>query len=75
MFRIKAPPPELRRHPKGACFGYAGNGWYTVNFITRPRDIDSGILYVERVLNEALGATPKQERTTGGGWIRRVLGV
>ncbi len=56
-FFIKDPPQELKQHPyHGNCFTHRpqmGNGWYSVHFSTLPRDLDSGVLNIERTLNES----------------------
>jgi hypothetical protein len=55
-FFIKDPPQELNRHPHGSCFNprpHVGNGWHSVHFSTPPRDLDSGVLVIERTLNES----------------------
>jgi hypothetical protein len=52
-FYVLNPPPELRGHPHWVCFTPVGGGWFRVHFKTRPNDIDSGILSIERMINEA----------------------
>jgi hypothetical protein len=55
-FFIKDPPRELDRHSHRACFTERpnmGKGWYSVHFSILPRDLDSGVLHIEGVLNES----------------------
>jgi hypothetical protein len=52
-FFIFDPPDELRHHPHWICFSPRGGGKYAIHFAVRPRDIDSGILQVERLLHES----------------------
>jgi len=55
-FFIKDPPHELFGHRHGNCFTHrphVGNGWYSVHFSTLPQDLDSGVLHIERTLNES----------------------
>ena len=51
---IADPPPEVRRHPKGPCFALVEDPWFRVHWQQAPRDADEAILYIERVLDEAL---------------------
>lgn len=51
---ISDPPPEIRRHPKGSCFGLVDGTWFQIHWHDQPRDADSAIVYVETVLDEAL---------------------
>jgi hypothetical protein len=55
-FFIKDPPQALFGHPHGSCFTHrphVGNGWYSVHYSIAPRDLDSGVLHIERTLNES----------------------
>jgi hypothetical protein len=52
-FSIINPPEELKSHSHWVCFSYRGGGRYSVHFRIRPRDIDSGIMQVERMLCES----------------------
>jgi len=58
-FYIKNPPKELDKHSHRSCFTDRGNGWYSVHFSTLPRDLDSGVLHIERTLNEAFVLSKK----------------
>jgi hypothetical protein len=52
-FYIHNPPAELRDHSHWICFSARSGGWYSIHFSTRPRDVDSGIMTVERLITEA----------------------
>jgi hypothetical protein len=62
-FYIVNPPRELTEHPfHGNCFTertHVGKGVYSVHFSTVPRDLDSGVLNIERTLNEAFVLSKK----------------
>jgi hypothetical protein len=61
-FFIKDPPQELFGHPHWNCFTHRphiGNGWYSVHFSTLPGDLDSGVLHIERTLNESFHLAKK----------------
>lgn len=53
---IHNPPKSLRNH-HWACFtemkGMEQGGWYAVHLLPFPKDIDSGVLAIERVIDEA----------------------
>ena len=55
-FFIYQPPLPLRNH-HWACFtemkGMEQGGWYAVHLLPFPQDIDSGVLAIERVIDEA----------------------
>ena len=55
-FFIHNPPAALRNH-HWACFtemkGMEQDGWYAVHLLPFPQDIDSGVLAIERVIDEA----------------------
>ena len=53
-FYIKDPPIGLSNYHKWQCFSHKGEGIFCIHFHTAPKDIDSGIMMVERILNEAL---------------------
>jgi hypothetical protein len=57
LFLIRRPPEALRAHRHWICFRYREDGWYAVHFATRPRDMSSAIMEIERILCEALGTT------------------
>jgi hypothetical protein len=58
--QIEKPPQQLRKHTHWICFReQRAKGWYWVHLSPVPRDIDSGIFAVERVLNDALAPVKK----------------
>ena len=54
---VADPPPELRRHQKGACFQLTQPPWFLVHWQQPATTVDDALLYVERVLAEALERT------------------
>jgi hypothetical protein len=52
-FEIYKPPAELRGHSHWSCFSSRGNDWYSVHFSRVPQDLSSGVLRIERIINEA----------------------
>lgn len=48
-FYILNPPGSVKNHP---CWHSAGRGWYWVNFHTPPRDLLSGIKFIEDFLTQ-----------------------
>jgi hypothetical protein len=46
-------PPEPLHHHHWACFTEASGGWYSIHFKIRPKDADSGVMEIERLINEA----------------------
>ena len=60
QFYIYKPPKGLKeRHSHKACFTALKDGWYSVHFNTIPRDLDSGVIKLERILCEAYLLTDK----------------
>lgn len=53
-FYIHNPPEALRRHSHWACFSDRGSGWYRVHFRKMPKELDSGLMCILRMLTEAL---------------------
>jgi hypothetical protein len=54
-FYLYQPPETLKaKHPHGACFSALGNGWYSVHFRRVPKDLDSGVMTIERILTECM---------------------
>jgi hypothetical protein len=54
-FYLHKPPEALKlKHPHSACFSSQGNGWFSVHFRTTPKDIDSGVIAIERILTECM---------------------
>ena len=52
-FYIFKPPDELRDHSHWVCFSPRGGGRYSIHFVVRPRDVDSAIMQIERMIHEA----------------------
>lgn len=50
---ITNPPKKLKKHRKWICFTHKGGGRYQIHLHTQPRDVDSAILLVERMIREA----------------------
>jgi hypothetical protein len=53
-YYIQNPPKQLLNGSHGACFRRRLKGWYWIHFSKEPRDLDSGIAAVERLIFEAL---------------------
>jgi len=53
-FYISKPPWKVLNGSHGACFRDKGGGRYAIHIRPTPRDVDSGIVAVERVLEESL---------------------
>lgn len=53
---IKKPPTQVQNHSKWACFSRRKYGWWLIHLHNNPADGDVSaiILYVERLLTEAL---------------------
>jgi hypothetical protein len=51
---IADPPPELRRHPKHSCFQLTEPPWFKVHWHHAARNPDEALLYLEKVLDEAI---------------------
>jgi len=54
---IASPPAAVRHHPKGPCFQYLDGSWFRLHWHHAPRSADEAILYVERILDEAVNGT------------------
>jgi hypothetical protein len=52
-FYIIHPPQALKNHSHWICYHYRGGDRYWIHFSQRPKDVDSGIMSVERMLCEA----------------------
>jgi hypothetical protein len=53
-FSVKQPPEGLARHRHRSCFsGGKSGGWWNVHFAILPKDLDSGVMTIERILHEA----------------------
>jgi hypothetical protein len=54
-FYVYKPPEPLKlKHSHSACFSSQGNGWYSAHFKRVPKDVDSGVMAIERVLTESM---------------------
>lgn len=51
---IADPPHQIKRHPKGPCFKPWNLPWFCVEWRRPATNVDDAILYVEKVLDEAL---------------------
>jgi hypothetical protein len=51
---IADPPGELRDHPKWPCFTLVKAPWFRLEWERPAQNVDDAILYVEKVLDEAL---------------------
>lgn len=51
---IADPPAELRRHPKNPCFQLFRPPWFKLHWQRAARNVDDAILYIQRVLDEAI---------------------
>jgi hypothetical protein len=51
---IADPPQEIRDHPKGPCFTADTPPWFHLHWHQPPRTVDDAILYMEKILSEAL---------------------
>jgi hypothetical protein len=47
-------PRAIKRHPKGACFMLTSAPWFRVHWHRPAQNADDALLYIERVLDEAL---------------------
>jgi hypothetical protein len=54
MTYIADPPEEIRGHPKGPCFTADTPPWFHLHWHHPPRTVDDAILYMEKILSEAL---------------------
>jgi hypothetical protein len=54
---IADPPPELRRHPKAACFTRTTGPWFQVHWYRSARSADEAVLYVEKIIAECLSGS------------------
>lgn len=52
-FYLYNPPQVLRRHSHWVCFSDQGGGWYAAHFRTVPKDLDSGVMAIERIIHES----------------------
>ena len=56
---VQNPPPELRSHPKAACFRPVAGGWWHMNWYAGTKEVDETIAYIEQVLDEAVNRSWK----------------
>jgi hypothetical protein len=62
QFYIYKPPEGLTtRHVHKFCFDRSPDGWCSVHFRVLPKDLDSGVIKLERILCEAYLLTHKSE--------------
>jgi hypothetical protein len=47
------PSEAIQRHSHWVCFQPRSGGWYLVHMAKPPRDVSSGILTIERLIEEA----------------------
>jgi len=52
-FYIIDPPKELKNHPHWICFNYENKDRFSVHFNKSVYDLDSGIIRIETIINEA----------------------
>jgi hypothetical protein len=52
-FYLFDPPEAVRYSPHWACFQARGKKGYHVHMGTRPKDVSSGILTIERLISES----------------------
>ena len=51
---IADPPPEVRDHPHGRCLQLVEPGWFRLHWERNPNTFDDALLYMERLLDEAI---------------------
>ena len=51
---IADPPIEIKRHPKAPCFSVTQAPWFQIHWRRPAANADDALLYVERVLDEAI---------------------
>lgn len=51
---IADPPNQIKRHPKGPCFSFETSPWFRVHWHHPARNVDDAILYIEKILEEAI---------------------
>ena len=51
---IADPPVEIRRHPKAPCFAVTQAPWFRIHWYRPAANVDDALLYVERILDEAI---------------------
>jgi len=52
-FYIFNPPKELEKHNHWVCFRHQGKNKYLLHFATKPKDVSSGIMAMEKLIKEA----------------------
>lgn len=65
-FHIFNPPEFLKNTTHWSCFVHKGNGKYGIHFSRKPQDVSSGIISVEKLINEA-------SNNGGASWISKIL--
>jgi hypothetical protein len=54
-FYILAPPSDVLESSHGVCFQPHRKNWFNVHMSTRPKDVSSGIVAIERLIAECAG--------------------
>jgi hypothetical protein len=57
---VADPPPEVKLHRHGPCLQLARPPWFRLHWSSAPRTPDDALLYVERMLDEALNAGTRE---------------
>jgi len=58
LFYVYKPPEKLRCHKHWSCFTDQTNGWYSIHFRRMPKDVDSGVMEIERIICESMNLKP-----------------
>jgi hypothetical protein len=58
-FYVRYPPEGLFRHQHRICFTKRPRGWYAVHWRILPKDLDSGVMALERILHECVRLSKK----------------
>ena len=53
-FFMRSPPRQILKSRHGACFHERAGGWYWVPFYPRARDLTTGILRIEHLIQEVM---------------------
>lgn len=51
---IADPPPEVKHHQHGHCLQLIRTPWFRLHWNRPPKTVDDALLYVERLLDEAI---------------------
>ncbi len=63
-FYIYDPPPVVRKNTHWPCFRHKGKEKYFVHFASKPKDISTGIIHIEKIISESF---QKYEKNINGG--------